>query len=229
MMDINTKSILEKNELFSGVKKEHLEEIIRCSKSRLRSYEAGRTIFSQEEKPDKFYVVISGRVALVKNGVLGKKNILCELKKGSVFGEDFFFDKDEEYWYNAEAMVYSEILEVSLKFFTNMCDEKCACCKQLMRNLLTIITKKEKIILKKIYINSSSTLLAKISIWLVNNVDSDGVFKSGMGREELANYFGVARPSLSRALIKMQDEGLIKVRKDIFYIVDMKKIKEFSE
>lgn len=228
-MDVETKSILAQNELFSGLKKEHMESVLRCSKSRLRKYRAGQVIFSQEEKPNKFYAVISGRVALVKNISLGKKNILCELKEGSVFGEDFFLDKNEDYWYDAEAVVNCEILEISLKFFTDMCEEKCICCKQLMRNLLTIITKKEKIILKKIYINSSSSLLSKISIWLVNNADSKGMVKSGMGREQLANYFGVARPSLSRALMKMQEEGLIKVKKDVFYIVNNDKIREFSE
>lgn len=228
-MDAEVRSILENSELFSNMSRINLENVLNCSKSRLKRYKAGQIIFSQEEKPNKFYAVISGRVALVKNISLGKKNILCELKEGSVFGEDFFLDREEDYWYDAEAVVNSEILEISLKFFTDMCEEKCVCCKQMMRNLLTIITKKEKIILKKIYINSSSSLLNKISIWLVNNADSKGVFKSGMGREELANYFGVARPSLSRALMKMQEEGLIKVKKDIFYIVDNDKIREFSE
>ena len=228
-MDAEVRSILENNELFSNMTRTNLENVLNCSQSRMRKYRAGQIIFSQEEKPNKFYAVISGRVALVKNIALGKKNILCELKEGSVFGEDFFLDREEEYWYDAEAVVNSEILEISLKFFTDMCEEKCVCCKQMMRNLLTIITKKEKIILKKIYINSSSSLFSKISIWLVNNADSKGVVKSGMGREQLANYFGVARPSLSRALMKMQEDGLIKVKKDIFYIVDNDKIREFSE
>lgn len=228
-MDAETKTILENSELFSNMSRANMENILNCSQSRLRKYKAGQTIFSQEEKPNKFYAVISGKVALVKNVALGKKNILCELKEGSVFGEDFFLDRKEDYWYDAEAVVNSEILEISLKFFSDMCEEKCICCKQLMRNLLTIITKKEKLILKKVYINSSSNLLTKISIWLVNNADSKGMVKSGMGREQLANYFGVARPSLSRALMKMQEEGLIKVKKDVFYIVNNDKIREFSE
>ena len=63
----------------------------------------------------------------------------------------------------------------------------------------------------------------------MNNADSQGIVKTDMGREEMANYFGVARPSLSRALMKMQEDGLIKVKKDIFYIVNSNKIKEFSE
>ena len=228
-MDTKIKTILEKNQLFSNMSEAHMEHILDCSNSRLKSYGAGQIIFSQEEKPNKFYAVISGKVALVKNVALGKKNILFQLQEGSVFGEDFFLDKEEEYWYDAEAITNSLILEFSLKFFSDMCEEGCVCCKQLLRNLLTIITKKEKLFLKKIYINSSTGLFAKISIWLMNNADEKGVLRSGMGREELANYFGVARPSLSRALMKMQEDGLIKVKKDIFYIADFDRVKELGE
>lgn len=228
-MNSEIRRTIEKNELFCNMSKENIDNILNCSQSRMKRYKAGQIIFSQEEKPNKFFFVISGRVALVKHLSLGKKNILCELGEGNVFGEDFFLDKEEEYWYDAEAVVDSNILEISLKFFSDMCDQRCVHCKPLVRNLLTAITRKEKLFLKKIYLNSSSSLLTKISIWLMNNADSQGIVKTDMGREEMANYFGVARPSLSRALMKMQEEGLIKVKKDIFYIVNSDKIKEFSE
>lgn len=228
-MDAETRSIIENNEIFQNMTKDNIEAVLSCSQSRIKRYKAGQIIFGQEEKPNKFYIVLAGRVALVKHVSYGKKNILCELREGSIFGEDFFIDKEEEYWYDAEAVIDSEVIEISLKFFSDMCDESCMHCKSLMRNLMTAITKKEKLFLKKIYLTSSSSLFTKISIWLMNNADSQGIIKTDMGREEMANYFGVARPSLSRALMKMQDDGLIKVKKDIFHIVNIDKIKEFSE
>lgn len=228
-MDAETKRIIENNEIFSNMPKEYIEGILKCSKSRIRKYRSGQMIFSQEDKPNRFYVIMSGKVALVKHLSFGKKNLLFELKDGDVFGEDFFLENQSGYWYDAEAMADSKILEISLKFFSNMCEEGCIYCKPLLKNLLTAITKKENLYLKRIYMNNSSSLLTKISIWLVNNANSDGIVKTDMGREEMANYFGVARPSLSRALMKMQEEGLIKVKKDIFHIVNNDKIKEFSE
>ena len=228
-MNTNAHNIIGSNELFKGMTSEDTKQIVECFKGRFRKYNQGQLIFGQEERPNKLFAVISGRVALVKNISQGKKNILCELKAGSVFGEDFLIAGKEEYWYDAEAVVNCELLEIPLRFFTDLCDENCNCCKIMMRNLLTLITGKEKMFLKKIYINSASSLFSKISIWLVDNADLSGIVRSGMGREELANYFGVARPSLSRALMKMQEEGLIKVKKDTFYILDYERVKEFSE
>ena len=45
-----------------------------------------------------------------------------------------------------------------------------------------------------------------------------------MNREELADYLGTTRPSLSRELMKMQEEGLIRVEKKFIYIPDREKL-----
>ena len=44
-------------------------------------------------------------------------------------------------------------------------------------------------------------------------------------QEELSDYLGVARPSLSRTLMQMQSEGIIKVEKKQMQILDVKKIR----
>lgn len=44
--------------------------------------------------------------------------------------------------------------------------------------------------------------------------------KLTMNREELADYLGTTRPSLSRELMKMQQEHLIETEKNIIKIVD---------
>ena len=55
----------------------------------------------------------------------------------------------------------------------------------------------------------------------------DGVVQLKMNREELADYLGVARPSLSRALMKMQNEGMIEVDRTHIKILDIEKLENF--
>ena len=47
-------------------------------------------------------------------------------------------------------------------------------------------------------------------------------------QEELADYLGVARPSLSRALMRMQKEGMIEAGKNQIKIIDREKLENFS-
>ena len=65
----------------------------------------------------------------------------------------------------------------------------------------------------------------RISIWMLEEADDQGVVQVEMNREELSDYLGVARPSLSRTLMQMQSEGIIKVEKKQMQILDVKKIR----
>ncbi len=47
-----------------------------------------------------------------------------------------------------------------------------------------------------------------------------------MNREELADFLNAARPSLSRELMKMQDEGLIAIDRQEIKILDMEALAE---
>lgn len=49
--------------------------------------------------------------------------------------------------------------------------------------------------------------------------DSDTV-RLAMNREELADYLGTTRPSLSRELMKMQQEHLIETDRNMIRITD---------
>ena len=47
-----------------------------------------------------------------------------------------------------------------------------------------------------------------------------------MNREKMADYLGVARPSLSRELSNMQAEGMISLEKRQIRIVDLSALQE---
>jgi CRP-like cAMP-binding protein len=57
--------------------------------------------------------------------------------------------------------------------------------------------------------------------------DENGVVQLKMNREELADYLGVARPSLSRALMRMQKEEMIEVDRCRIKILNYEKIENF--
>ena len=60
---------------------------------------------------------------------------------------------------------------------------------------------------------------------MLEEADDQGVVQVEMNREELADYLGVARPSLSRTLMQMQSEGTREVEKKQIRILDIKKIR----
>jgi CRP-like cAMP-binding protein len=74
---------------------------------------------------------------------------------------------------------------------------------------------------------SIKTIKGKIAHFLLEQVEEHGnTFKLNRNQTELAEFFGVARPSLARTLSEMIEENLIEVNKKQYTILNQKKMRE---
>lgn len=65
-----------------------------------------------------------------------------------------------------------------------------------------------------------TSLRQKIAKFLIKNSEPDGKVALSMNREDLADFLNTARPSLSRELMNMQEDGLIRILKQNIHIED---------
>ncbi len=211
---------LEETGLFHEINKTEIERMLKCSKSYERHYKAGEYIFRQGDKPTKIYLLLNGYIHIAKDFASGKRDVLYMVEEGNVFGEMFLFADMDNYWYDAIAAVDVDVLEIPWDFFYHFCENACKHHQMLTKNMLEMLSKKEFNITKKLHIVSTASLRERIAIWLIDSMDSEGKVEIRMKREELADFLGVARPSLSRELMRMQADGLIEVSKKYIYIKD---------
>lgn len=211
---------LESTVLFQEIGSEEIERMLTCSKSREKHYKAGEYIFRQGDKPTRIFLVLNGYIHIAKDFASGKRDVLYMVEEGSVFGEMFLFGDMENYWYDAVAAVDVDVLEIPWEFLYHFCENACRHHQLLTRNMLELFSRKEFHITKKLHIISTASLRERIAIWLIDSMDSEGKVVMRMKREELADFLGVARPSLSRELMRMQADGLIEVTKKCIYIKD---------
>ena len=77
---------------------------------------------------------------------------------------------------------------------------------------------------------SSFTLRQKIASYLLQRVRESGLKNESLNlifkREELADFIGTTRPSLSREMLLMQDDGIIELDKNTFKVIDLEKLQE---
>ncbi len=93
--------------------------------------------------------------------------------------------------------------------------------------MLSILAQKAYLLNQKVQMLSSGSLRQKIAKILLKNCRSDGKVLISMNREEMADFLNAARPSLSRELMKMQEEGLIKIYKKNFLITDKDELQNY--
>ena len=179
----------------------------------MKKYPAGTYIFEQGGLPTRLFLLLSGQVQICKDFTSGKRDVLYLVEAGNVFGEIFLFGNRERYWYDAVAVTDIAVLEMPWDFFYHFCSNACDHHKQLTQNMLEILSENNFKITRKLHIVTTSSLRERIAIWLIDSRDEEENVELRMNREQLADFLGVARPSLSRELMRMQADGLIQVSK----------------
>ncbi|MBO5146716.1 MAG: Crp/Fnr family transcriptional regulator [Lachnospiraceae bacterium] len=206
--------------LFKNISEEELERMFRCSKTVERVFENESYIFRQGETPRHLFLVLEGSVMVSKDFASGKRDVLFMVEQGDVFGEMFLFAEAGEYWYDAIAQGTVRVLEIPWNFFYCFCSNACEHHRMITRNMLEIQSEKNFTMTRKLHLLSGTTLRERIALWLMEQPHEKDVVKLTMNREELADYLGTTRPSLSRELMKMQQEKLIETDKNRIRIIN---------
>ncbi len=186
----------------------------------MRQHPAGTYIFEQGGLPTRLFLLLSGQVQICKDFTSGKRDVLYLVEPGNVFGEIFLFGDRKKYWYDAVAVTDVSVLEMPWDFFYHFCSNACDHHKQLTQNMLEILSEDNFKMTRKLHIISTSSLRERIAIWLIDSMNENSVVELRMNREQLADFLGVARPSLSRELMRMQKDGLIEVSRKAIRICD---------
>lgn len=214
----------ERIHLFRDISREEIEKMFRCSKTVERSFEDGSYVFRQGGTPKNLFLILEGSVMISKDFASGKRDVLFVVGQGDVFGEMYLFADARTYWYDAIAQGKVKLLEIPWEFFYCFCSNACEHHRMITKNMLEIQSEKNFAMTRKLHLLSGTTLRERIALWLNEQVDDNSagthIVRLAMNREELADYLGTTRPSLSRELMKMQQEQLIETDRNTIKIVD---------
>ncbi len=214
----------ERIHLFRDISREEIEKMFRCSKTVERSFEDGSYVFRQGETPKNLFLILEGSVMISKDFASGKRDVLFVVGQGDVFGEMYLFADARTYWYDAIAPGKVKLLEIPWEFFYCFCSNACEHHRMITKNMLEIQSEKNFAMTRKLHLLSGTTLRERIALWLNEQVDDNSagthIVRLAMNREELADYLGTTRPSLSRELMKMQQEQLIETDRNTIKSVD---------
>ena len=131
--------------------------------------------------------------------------------------------------YSGYAKAKSEVsvLEVSQNFFGGRCERNCVHHSKVVFNMLQLFAEKAEKCNRQIEVLTSGNLRQRVAAYLLENCDPDYRVRLHMNREDLAVYLNTTRPSLSRMLLTLQDEGIIRlVGRKVIEITDYERLQE---
>jgi len=223
--------IIKENQLFTDINESDIQKILKCSNAVIESYKDNQIVFEKDGTVNKIGIVIDGEFNLVSQKYNGSRVIVTALQKNDFFGEALIFSSVKKSPYDLVSSGDSKALMIPYGIFINMCNQVCDFHKQLINNMLTILSDKIIMLNNKMNILNAETLKGRIAVYLLslNKKTMTLTFDMPMNRQELAEFLNVTRPSLSRELSNMQKDNIIEVYKSSVKITDLNVLQELAD
>ena len=212
---------LQQLQIFQDLTEEELKKSLVCSQAIVRKYKKNEYIFRQGDAPGKLYFVLEGEVELGSINLNGKITRISYVTVGEEFGEVEMFLRQPAYSGYAKAKEEVSALEVSQNFFGGRCERNCVHHSKVVFNMLQLLAEKADKRNHQIEVLTSGNLRQRVATYLLENSDQDYRVQLHLNREDLAAYLNTTRPSLSRMLLNLQEEGIIRiVNRKVITILD---------
>lgn len=215
---------LKKSAFFSDMDEEQIKDCLRCAEAKIVSYAKEDIIFHQHDEAKHIMVLLEGSIAVCGDFANGKRRIVAVFDRpGELFGEVYLFLKNRPYEHYALALTPVKILRIQKGFLYQKGEYQ----RILTMNMLSILSHKNYYLNTRVRVLSCSGLRQKLAHIFLHSMDKEGRVLLNMKREEFADWLNTARPSLSRELMKMQEEGLIRVMKKDIYVISKERLEDF--
>ena len=200
-----------KASIFSILEEPQLKEI--TDNITRKTYKKGEIIFFEGDISDKLYVINHGKIKIFKYTKEGKEQILYILSDGDFLGDLSLLKKDE-FKFNAEALEDISLCQLTKDDFDDIVMKNPEIALKILEVLYERIYKLENLIqslsTKDIESRISGLLLSFIKDFGVPQ-DNDVKLEIPLSREDMANYIGVTRETISRKLNSMQEDGILEL------------------
>lgn len=181
---------------------------VKLENIKIMQYEDGTTIALEDEESTSLGIVLDGKIH-VKAYTLGGKNFTMNtLTRGQLFGDVLMFNQNHNTFPGSliasgktkVAFIPNEVFSQYLLYDYD-----------LLKNFLSLLSEKAYEMNFKSKMLSQDSVRDKILFFLYQErrIQGSNTIKLNRTKEELANELYMQRPSLSRELIRMKQDGLI--------------------
>lgn len=185
--------------LFRGGNKDTIERIMHDFPSRYVHYKKGDTIAMQGNACQSLYILCEGSVYAKMISEEGKEFTLDTLSAPDVLASAFVFSSEGIFPVTILANSDCDLWIVSKESLLRIIESE----PLVLRNYLTVISDHSMFLSKRLNEFALQTLSSRIMSYIEQNGSIQNL-------QEAAFILGVARPSLSRAVLQLVGQGVLK-------------------
>jgi len=210
--------------LFVGLDGETIIGLLNQVQHQILHFKKEEIIAYSGDEVQNQMVVLKGSVKGEMVDFTGKTIKIEDIASPRPLAPAFLFGSQNSFPVNIVANTDVEMLVLPKSSFVQLMQMN----ETILENFLSLISNRAQFLSKKIRFLSFQSIRGKIAQYLLQalqNKETDVVILD-KSQNELAEYFGVARPSLGRAIREMDHEGFIEAKGKQIRILDKRKLSE---
>jgi CRP-like cAMP-binding protein len=199
-------TLLSKAPLFKGLTAEEIAGILSDVPHKTKKYRSGSMISQSGDPVNSLMIIINGVVKGEMVDYAGRVIKIEDIPAPGALASAFMFGNRNMFPVNVIAVSDSELLIIDKPEFLKLLMGN----DTILVNFLDMISNRSQFLTEKIKFLNFKTIKGKLAHYILQ---SAGKERSSVvldkTQNDLAGFFGVARPSVARALGEMEEEGLI--------------------
>ena len=218
-------TLLSNAPLFKGMAITDIETILSDVPFQIKKFQAGCLIAQSGDPVSSLMVVISGNVKGEMVDYSGRVIKIEDIPAPGALASAFMFGNRNRFPVNVIAVSDGELFLI----------EKSGFLKLLMRNdiilvnFLDMISNRSQFLSEKIKFLNFKTIKGKLAHFILQRAGKErSSVDLDMTQNDLADFFGVARPSVGRALGDLEGDGYIEARGKKILILDREGLSDLT-
>lgn len=210
-------SILLKAPLFKGLAIDRIVTILSDVSVRVRRFSEGSMIALSGEKVNSLMLVLSGQVKGEMVDYSGKVIKIEDIYPPGALASAFIFGGRNMFPVNVTSVSDTELLIIEKRDLIGLLKRD----EIILVNFLDMISNRSQFLSEKIKFLNFKTIKGKLAQFLLQKAGNDkSEIILDMTQNDLAEFFGVARPSIARAIGELEEGGYILSRGKRVRILD---------
>lgn len=214
-------SELCKTQLFQGMGVKELKALFENKPYRLREFENDMYVAHSQDVCNDLFMVVRGSVRGEMTDFSGKKLKIEDIAAPRPLAAAFIFGRENRFPVDIIANEPATIMIIPRDVLIFLLQNS----EVILKNYLNTISSRAQFLSGKIRFLSFKTIREKIANYiLMHSAKDDQTFTLDQSQTELADFFGVTRPSLARTLARMEEEGMIRTKRREITILNREKL-----
>ena len=213
--------LLQKSPLFASMEPQQITSVLHCVGAVVREASAGEYILRAGDRTQAMGLLLSGSAFAVQDDLWGQRNIMGKILPPGTFAEPFAATPGAVLNVSVVASVPSKVMFLNIQRITTVCSETCPQHALLIRNLVSVLARKNLQLNDKITHMSKRRTREKLLSYLSSESLRQGSleFDIPFDRQQLADYLCIERSAMSAELSRLQKDGLLATERSHFRLI----------